>query len=80
VCEITEPGLQDPYLLENNFYKDLPNLPYVVYYCDLFKSDPFHPPVVVETKIHISICNLCFPQPNKVDVQTFRDGYSCAHR
>lgn len=47
---------------------------------DLFKSDPFQPPVVVETKIHISICNLCFPQPNKVVVQTFRDGYSCAHR
>lgn len=31
VCEVTEPGLLDQYLLEKNFYNDLPNLPYVVY-------------------------------------------------
>jgi len=31
VCEVTEPGLLDQYLLEKNFYNDLPNLPYVVF-------------------------------------------------
>ena len=36
VCEVTEPGLQDPFLFKSGFYQDLVNLPWVIESLDRF--------------------------------------------